>query len=337
MNPCISIIIPVFNLGDTVINCIDSIYEAHIPIDDLEVICIDDASTDGITPGVLNQLSLSRKYTHLKIITHGVNKKMGGARNTGINNASGEYLLFIDGDDTFNATSLFKIYKHIKNQKNIDILMYDHKLSSSTSDNGHFTKNHSNIMSGRTFFLTEQISWTPWSYACRKEYLTKNNLYFIENHFFEDTDWAIKIVTLANLIQYVPIIAYIYTLSENQTSKIRNSIIKIQDFLLCNERLHHLSEEFKNSAPEVAKLILNHHIFHYNIFIIKLSWRISFHHRYKFILTHPPAAHSHKGFILCKLTKSHPLLTSLLLSAVAPFLHLASKTKKYIKQKKHRS
>lgn len=90
----ISIIVPVYNVEDSVERCLESIAAQTYP--DFEAILIDDGSTD--SSGQICEVFASTD-TRFHVI-HQKNAGPGFARNTGLDNASGEYVLFVDGDDT---------------------------------------------------------------------------------------------------------------------------------------------------------------------------------------------------------------------------------------------
>ena len=89
----ISVIIPVYNVEKYLSKCIESVLEQDFS--DYEIILIDDGSTD--TSGKLCD-EYAENYSAIKVI-HQQNKGLGGARNTGIEAAEGQYLLFVDSDD----------------------------------------------------------------------------------------------------------------------------------------------------------------------------------------------------------------------------------------------
>lgn len=85
----VSIIIPVWNQENLIVKCLDSIPNRH----DIEILVINDGSTD-------NTLEVLNNYTRLKLKIFTIdNQGPGIARNVGIDNAIGKYLLFIDSDD----------------------------------------------------------------------------------------------------------------------------------------------------------------------------------------------------------------------------------------------
>ena len=91
-HPLISVIMPVYNRKDVVMNAIDSVLAQTY--DNFELIVVDDASTDGTT-------ELLKKIHHdkVKVIFHEKNKYASGARNTGLKHSNGEYIAYLDSDN----------------------------------------------------------------------------------------------------------------------------------------------------------------------------------------------------------------------------------------------
>ena len=94
MMPAVSVIIPVYNTAVYLPRCLDSI--CNQTLKDLEIICVDDASTDGSAAILAEYIA---KDPRVKVITFGQNRGVGAARNVGIEAATGEYIGFVDSDD----------------------------------------------------------------------------------------------------------------------------------------------------------------------------------------------------------------------------------------------
>ena len=103
MAPKVSVIVPVYNVAEYLGQCLDTILLQTLQ--DIEVICVDDGSTD-------NSLNILNTYAmfdeRLKVI-HQENAGAGPARNRGIKEATGDFLIFLDGDDFFHPEMLEKM------------------------------------------------------------------------------------------------------------------------------------------------------------------------------------------------------------------------------------
>ena len=103
--PKISIIVPVYNVAEYLPQCLDSLVNQTYP--NLEIICVNDGSTDQ-SPEVL--VSYAFKYPSIRIINQ-ENQGLSGARNTGIEHATGEYIMFVDSDDWLDIETCTVMYR----------------------------------------------------------------------------------------------------------------------------------------------------------------------------------------------------------------------------------
>ncbi len=179
----LSVIIPVYNVAEYLPKCLESILNQ--PFKDLEIICVNDGSTD-------NSLDVLKEYqakdNRIKIIDKG-NEGSGVARNTGIENALGEYLYFVDSDDWLEDNCLEKIINKADDLKT-DILIFG-GCSCYKTDNGYKKQNggySANKLPKKylnKIFSSEDIKKdifrfpsTAWVKLYRREFFIKNNIKF---------------------------------------------------------------------------------------------------------------------------------------------------------------
>jgi glycosyltransferase involved in cell wall biosynthesis/SAM-dependent methyltransferase len=98
LNPKVSVIIPFYGVEPYIEDCIQSVLQQDYP--NIEAIFIDDQSKDG-SRMIVEQYAT--KDDRIRLVTHDQNQGLGPARNTGVNNADGEFLLFLDSDDYFST------------------------------------------------------------------------------------------------------------------------------------------------------------------------------------------------------------------------------------------
>ena len=96
MTPKVSVMIPVYNTAAYVGRCLTSLFEQTF--DDIEYIIVNDATPDHAMD-IVNNLVASYPHRRVKIIDHKTNKGSASARNTALDAASGEYLIYVDSDD----------------------------------------------------------------------------------------------------------------------------------------------------------------------------------------------------------------------------------------------
>jgi glycosyltransferase involved in cell wall biosynthesis len=121
MKPNISVIVPVYNVGKYLYRCLDSIFDQKYS-GTYEVIAVEDASTD-------NSLQLLRSYQNkepgLRIIEHGVNRRLSVARATGIKASTGDYIMHVDSDDWLLPDALEKLFQKCL-ETDADIVVFNY-------------------------------------------------------------------------------------------------------------------------------------------------------------------------------------------------------------------
>ena len=118
--PFFSIIIPVYNVAGYLEKSISSIKNQSFS--DFECILIDDGSTDN-SPTICDELVKNDSRFH---VIHKKNEGVAVARNIGIEKSSGEYILFLDSDDTFELNLLENIFNETKKEF-YDIVVFGYK------------------------------------------------------------------------------------------------------------------------------------------------------------------------------------------------------------------
>ena len=93
MNPVVSVIIPVYNMEQFLNACVDSVLSQTYP--SLEIILVNDGSKDN-SPAICEEIA---KEHHQVVLIHQENRGVSVARNTGMQQATGKYLMFLDADD----------------------------------------------------------------------------------------------------------------------------------------------------------------------------------------------------------------------------------------------
>ena len=113
----LSIIIPVYNAEKYLKKCLESVFQQNLKLEDFEVICINDGSTDK-TQQILEEFQ--KKYTNI-ILENQENFGEAISRNKALSLSKGEYITFLDSDDYYDALTLSKALQIIASQ-NLDIL-----------------------------------------------------------------------------------------------------------------------------------------------------------------------------------------------------------------------
>lgn len=184
----LSIIVPVYNMEEEgrLQFCLDSLLAQTIQ--EYEIIAVDDASTDR-SPAILKEYR-ERYPEKIKALFHKENKKQGGAKNTGLSVALGEYVGFVDSDDWVSPDCYEKLLKKAE-ETGADLVGCDYSLvSGHTYEVGTIVRNNSMDQTGILDKQKHQkLAMRPGSMVIkiyRREVLTRNHLQFPEGIFYED-------------------------------------------------------------------------------------------------------------------------------------------------------
>ena len=176
----------------------------------------------------------------------------------------------------------------MEKNKDLDILKFDYAL---VERNGS-TKNiieefdSQDVMSGHDFIKRNSIPWSSWLCAYRRLFLLENNILFRENVRFEDADYIINCIRIANRIQYAAIVVYNYIMYDSQTTKIRCEKNKIVNFFEQSDRIKEIA--YKEQDKDVSNCIMRHHFFMYKMNILRYWWRLSYKDRKELLVTYQP-------------------------------------------------
>lgn len=210
--PLISFILPVYNVEKYITRCLDSIYALSLEIEQFEVLCIDDCSSDA---SVLIIEAYQQRYNNLRLIKHKQNARQGAARNTGIRNAQGQYCMFVDADDSMPLVDILSHVQYMQ-QHNLELLLGKANVIGWTGEKilwGNSPVEESRIMKGPEIFIGEYIHKVAFGVVWLGIYkmdLLKRIPPFLENVQYEDTDWTLRCAYEAKLLQYRPIVLYNY-------------------------------------------------------------------------------------------------------------------------------
>lgn len=241
-----SVIIPAYNTENYIIECLDSITSQDFNKENFEIIVIDDASPDKLSQRVKEYSII---HPNVTLIISPENKHQGGARNIGLKRAKGEYIFFVDSDDIWIRNDVFKIFEKIiiGNHHKFDIIK-SYKYQSFNSIK-NILKNNSGYlrldeMTGEKYLSSHIYFPHIWTGIYRKDFLLKNNLFFREHVFYEDTDWTIKVFCKTESVAIINynFLGYRYNLNSTTTVRVIqtfddniSSAIEIYEFINKND------------------------------------------------------------------------------------------------------
>ena len=243
-NMKVSVIVPVFNQEPYICDTLNSIINQDF--EDYEIIVIDDGSKDKsleIIHETLDASDIPNTIIHHK--NHGVSY----SRNKGIDTASGDIIVFVDGDDIISPN-------HLKNLYNPD---YDFSLVQLEKvENAIKSKAFSydeNLSNPKEFIKKELLMEIPFNFcqlSYKRDLIIKNNITFPENVIYgEDTYFALKALIHGANIHISNEVTYSYI--QHSQSAIKTSQLKRLDIVWVFERLSQYYQ--KNNQLELANLV----------------------------------------------------------------------------------
>ena len=235
-----SIIIPIYNVEQYLRACIDSILHANVS--ELEIILVNDGSPDR-SPQICDEYAA--KNDRIKVI-HKENGGVSDARNAGIMSASGDYILFVDGDDWIDA-SVMSVMESIiiESAAKIDVIfleavkVYENGFRQPMNDGYIASKINGQDKAAVMNHLAELHKYpgNVWAKLVRRELLLENNIFFQEGlSSAEDIDWMVSLLRIANTFAYLSQPYYYYRQNRPGAATSEPSEKNLADFLYVIEK-----------------------------------------------------------------------------------------------------
>lgn len=253
----LSIIIPFYNVEQYIAQCLDSVYCQDIPEEEYEVICVNDCSPDN---SIAIVEEYAKKHANLVIVRNQYNRKLGGARNAGMEVAKGEYIWFIDSDD-FIEENCIKTLLILAEKEDLEMLHFNYAeypnvmLPERRPDD-------TDVMTGTDMFFDSRFIWyhdliTAWRKLYKREFLIDNNIQFAEHIMFEDNDYAIVAFANAQRVKHVACNAYYYRNNPDSITRVRYTSEHIGYWLELCHRLVRIKDMFirENKDERFSALI----------------------------------------------------------------------------------
>jgi len=193
--------------------CLDSVLNQTFR--DIEIICIDDASTD-------HSLDVLREYAYrddrMVILQNKTNKGLAFTRNRGIEQALGDYILFVDSDDYIENDLVMTA---LEKTDHVDMVCFNYKTKDEIwdSDDKHMFVMGEGKYSAKDFFLNavnkNSVVYSAWSKLYRRSFIIKENIRFIDGIRYEDIVFNFLCMIKADALYCIPDRKYIYRIRRN--------------------------------------------------------------------------------------------------------------------------
>ena len=256
--PAISVVVPIYNVEAYVADCLQSILAQDF--DDIEVLLVDDGSLDG-------SRAIAEEFVarddRLRLLTR-ENGGLGAARNTGVREASGEFLTFVDSDDELPIDALGTMVRSARQTRSDIVCGSVERFDSTKSWPARWAKPiHRRRRAGITldeFPPLVRNLYTP-DKLFRREFLVAQDLWFREGVSYEDQPIITQLLARARSIDVLPDVVYRYRQRDDrsslsqQTATVRDLRDRILAWELSREAAHPraVSTRVRNVATDALR------------------------------------------------------------------------------------
>lgn len=253
----LSFIVPVYNAGPYLADCLESLYAQGLKEDEFEILAVDDGSTDD-SAALLETFCATRPNLH---VFRQPNSGPSAARNRAIRAARGRYVLGVDSDDFLLPHTLAPLLEKALTH-DLDVLRGDYQYSDAEGrlqpKTNRFARRapyENQTVDGKILYteLYCREFFTPLL-LMKRAFLLANDLFFEEGIYFEDVDFATRLALAARRVMYCPAIFYVYRLREGSITH-SIDLKKLNDLVYVTAKLRQLLDRRETTDAELVKAI----------------------------------------------------------------------------------
>ena len=212
----ISLIIPVYKVAAYVERCMKSVISQTYPY--FECILIDDASPDDSMAKCEKMIAEYEGPIQFRILRHEQNRGLSAARNTGIDAAKGDYILFIDSDDMITDDCVEKLMEPVLADRTVEMV---YAAYMKFADNGQMYQpkiyarertDYTTQREVRDCFLDRNGFFinAAWNKLTSREFINRHSLRFKEGQLWEDALWTFFEMKHLDHLVFIPTVTYFY-------------------------------------------------------------------------------------------------------------------------------
>ena len=227
----LSIIVPIYGVEQYLRKCVDSLLNQDIPSSEYEIILVDDGSPDKC-PQICDEYarrvnSEEERVNNIKVI-HRKNGGLSAARNSGIEAAQGEYIMFVDSDDYIEPNVLKGLLAQVE-RDNLDVLRYrlqyvnpQYEVYIPYKKDPFLGNDYSEVPVEGVSFLNSRMNTQcyAWQFILKRELL--DGCLFTPGIYFEDTDWTPRLLCKAQHVASTNTVVYNYLMREGSITNAVN-------------------------------------------------------------------------------------------------------------------
>lgn len=219
MSKLLSIIVPCYNVEKYVESCLESCTNQGIALCDYEIVVINDGSTDNT---ILRVSDFCEKNPDVNVVfVNQTNQGLSAARNAGLLHSKGDYVMFVDSDDTICPKVLTGVLNEAFSN-NLDMMWFQHCLVNEYNEllplpNEDCKINASCAIRDGLDFITHEFNHSCMAcmFIYRRQFLLENNIQFKDGLYLEDIVFTLSCLRQCKRIKYYPVCAYRYLIRSN--------------------------------------------------------------------------------------------------------------------------
>ena len=264
----VSIIVPIYNVEKYITRCLNSVQRQTYT--DIECILVDDKGQDESMRITKQFIEAYKGNVKFVLCEHSVNQGLSAARNTGLRKASGDYVFFLDSDDSIPDDSIEKLVHEAEEYQYPEIVsgVTRHVLA----DESYYDVKTENFRCNEDVF--KGYIYNSWNIiACnkliRKDIFSKHKTFFLQGITHEDVLWSFEISTYIENIIGCPHVTYNYYLGDmNSISRSTLSKKRVLDSLTILEEkvlylkkitnVYLLKQHIKNESVNLIYVLVRH-------------------------------------------------------------------------------
>lgn len=256
MATSISIVIPIYNVASYIVNCLDSVEKQTYK--DLEIILVDDCGADE-SMTIVEKYLKHHHFPNLKIVRHTHNRGLSAARNTGLKVATGDYVYFLDSDDTLDKNGISVLASPLK-EEFYDFVIGNYEIDGGDRKYPALTLPIGALRSNREILHAyAEAKWymMAWNKLCRRDFLLDNRLLFEEGLLHEDVIWSFKLACKAQSMYVITEPTYKYTIRPASimtgTSLAKDAQLYIEAFEVINRFIQEENLQYECDAYRIIE------------------------------------------------------------------------------------
>lgn len=245
----LSVIVPVYNVENTLERCVQSIEEQDLPHDEFEVILVNDGSTDN-SLDIANDLA--SRYGNIIVLS----KENGGpsaARNMGMDKANGKYFMFVDADDFLVPNSISELIE-LCIHESFDLIHFYANVEMPDGSENHNIPDYpkcGTIYRGEEMLMTGNLIGSVWSNIVKSSLIRNNRLRFPEGFIHEDAYFTTCLLCYVQRLLVVDMEIYHYSYSPDSLWHSSN-IESIRKNLYDSAMIASMLDKFANMHTEIS-------------------------------------------------------------------------------------